>query len=111
MIQTFCVLYTQNNDIEKGRDGAFDGLVKQSKKVIFLSDKDHPPLVEVGNTFPGYDSSISDPCNLMTVNIEVNDNQCYIHRQSREYYRHYTLERNSEYVPNHLLTLQTFQRK
>ena len=42
-----------------------------------MSYKDHPPLVEVGNTVPGYDRSKSDPLNLMAVNMEVNDNQCY----------------------------------
>ena len=50
-LATFCITYFLNDpkDIDKERDGAFDGLVKQSKKMTFLSDKDHPP-VEVGNT-------------------------------------------------------------
>ena len=44
-----CILCNQNKDIEKERDVAFEGLLKQSKKMKLLSDKEHPP-VEVGNT-------------------------------------------------------------
>ena len=89
MVQTFCVFYTQNKDIENERDGAFDD---------FLSYKDHPPLVEVGNTVPGYDRSKSDPCNLMAVNMEVSDNQCYKRGTKQGILSHYMFDRNSEYV-------------
>ena len=66
-----------------------------------MSDKNRPP-VEVGNAV-----ILKVPMLIAQKVIPVLKTS----GRNREYYCLYMLDRNSECVPNHLLTLQTFQRK
>ena len=110
-----CILCNQTKDIEKERDDAFDGLVKQSKKMKFVTDKYHSP-VAAGNMVLrkvlGVDYSKSGPCDITVVMMEVYDNQFYkLGTKTGNFIVVVMLDRNLEYVSNHLLTLKTFYRK
>lgn len=75
-----CVLCDKKKNITKEREGAYDGLINQSKKMKLMSDKLHPPAA-VGSTVlikvPDIDRSKSDPNNIMAVVMDVDENHLY----------------------------------